>query len=88
MKSDPRLIGDPAQQQRQIIYRIDPPMSPRNDVNRSVKLATGLGPLQHKIALDSDFAGKESLPPFAGSKIWAKRQQLQKKRAPMKGALS
>lgn len=40
---------------------IDPPMSPRNDVNRLVKLARGLGLLQHNNVLDSDFARKESL---------------------------
>jgi hypothetical protein len=36
-------------------------MSPRNDVNRLVKLARGLGLLQHNNVLDSDFARKESL---------------------------
>jgi hypothetical protein len=34
----------------------DPLMSPRNDVNRIVKLARGLGLLQHNNVLDSDFA--------------------------------
>ena len=38
-------------------------MSPRNDVNRSVKLATWLGTLQHNIVLDSGIGRKESVRP-------------------------
>ncbi len=60
-------------------------MSPRNDVNRSVKLARGLGPLQHNNALDSVFAGKESLAALFSAKISAALQHLHKKRRAPKG---
>ena len=41
-----------------------PFMSPRNDVNRMVKLASSEWVLQHNIALDSGVGRKESLTPL------------------------
>lgn len=56
-------FGEKTRQRRRLITRsvANPLMSPRNDVNRRAKVARGLGPLQHNIALDSAIVGKESL---------------------------
>ncbi|WP_393932954.1 hypothetical protein [Yoonia sp. R2-816] len=56
-------------------------MSPRNDVNRSAKLARGLGPLQQNIVLDSAIDQKESLTSLKCRQITARGQQKNKKRA-------
>lgn len=57
MKADPFVLtAAAATAALRMSDRTDPPMSPRNDVNRIVKLARGLGLLQHNNVLDSDFA--------------------------------
>ena len=62
-------------------------MSPRNDVNRMAKVARGLGPLQHNIALDSLIVGKESLGALKCRDFCADRPHWHKKSAPGLGAL-
>ncbi len=65
-----------------IDFSANPSMSPRNDVNRTVNVARGLGPLQHNIVLDSVFVEKESIGPLKWQDFCAARTQWDKKSAP------
>jgi predicted nucleic acid-binding Zn ribbon protein len=56
-------------------------MFPRNDVNRSAKLARRLRRHQHNIVLDSAIDEKESLAPLKCHANWAELQHKNKKRA-------
>jgi hypothetical protein len=51
------------------------------------KLASGLGIVQHNIALDSMIGGKESIGPLKCLNFCAARQHRQKKARPEKDAL-
>lgn len=62
-------------------------MSPRNDVNRSVKLARGSGLLQHNIVLDSVIGEKESIEPLNWQDFCAATSHRDKKSAPCLDAL-
>ena len=76
------------QRQRFITCSVaNPLMSPRNDVNRIGKVARGLGPLQHNIALDSAIVEKESLGPLKCLNFCADGPHWHKKSAPCLDAL-
>jgi hypothetical protein len=60
----------------------DPPHVPPDDVNRIIKLASGLRPHQQNIVLDSGIGKKESLGPLKSDDFCAGRTQCHKKSAP------
>ncbi len=64
-----------------------PLMSPRNDVNRTAKLARRLRAHQYNIALDSGIGEKESLRPLKTGGFCATGTHPNKKSAPLRDAL-